>query len=55
MKQAIKKVAPAKALPVKGTPAEKALKANNAEEVSAKDQQKTNLFNRFLEANCDCV
>lgn len=53
MKQTIKKVETAKVSTPKETSTVKTDKAGKVDDLLA--AQKTNLFNRFLEANCDCV
>lgn len=51
MKQTAKKVGKSKTTTHKVTNVEKTNKANKVDN----PLHKTNLFNRFLEANCDCV
>lgn len=55
MKQTIKKVDAVKASPAQATSETKLRKTSKAEAAGSKDLSKTNLFNRFLEASCDCV
>jgi hypothetical protein len=55
MKQAIKKTVRTKAASLEVAPVKEATKANKAEEAELSNSTKTKLFNRFLEASCDCV
>lgn len=55
MKQAIKKAEATKTASLQATATPKTPKPSETEEARVSNLTKTNLFNRFLEASCDCV